>query len=175
MSFVREFTSMGAFADHLLERQALVSHDLRFGLTRVVELIERAAKAKLGHYQNANGPFDAWDPLAESTKQHHTQVIANGDGASDAGEDTPLLLTGKLREDIASDVKGLEGVVGSTLDEGVYMELGTTKAPPRPFLGPALFDNEEAIKRILGAALVSGLLGSSVLTKTIMTSKLIER
>jgi phage gpG-like protein len=167
MSVLRTFSSMSAFADHLLERQALVTLELRRCLGDVAEAIQETAKGELGHYQAAIGPFDAWQELADSTKEDRVQQGYT--------ENDPLLRSGEMRESIKNRVSGLEAVIGSAKDEAVWMELGTTKAPPRPFLGPAIFHNEELIKEVLGAALVTGILGHGVRMPTAMTSRRISR
>lgn len=174
MRAIREFSSMGAFAAHLLTRQAVVALELRAGLLEVAHAVRDTAKDELGEYQNSIGPFPAWQELADRTKAHHVKEIAAGNGAPDAGGNTPLLLTGGLRDSIEAEVGGLEAVVGATIDEGVWMELGTTTAPPRPFLGPAIYHREKLIKRVLGAALVAGILGRGVISKTEMTSAVID-
>ncbi|WP_416052751.1 hypothetical protein [Cupriavidus basilensis] len=171
---MREFSSIGAFAAHLLTRQAVVALELRAGLVEVAHAVRDTAREELGEYQESIGPFPAWQELADRTKAHHVKVIGQGGGAEDAGENTPLLLTGGLRDSIESEIGGLEAVVGTTIDEGVWMELGTNTAPPRPFLGPAVFHNERRIRAILGAALVSGLLGHGVVSPTRMTAAVID-
>lgn len=48
--------------------------------------------------------------------------------------------TGNLRSSISADIRGLEAVFGPTAHYGVYLEFGTSRMSPRPFLGPALDD-----------------------------------
>jgi HK97 gp10 family phage protein len=49
--------------------------------------------------------------------------------------------TGNLRNSINSDVNGLTGEVGPTADYGGYVEYGTWKMSPQPYMGPALDRN----------------------------------
>jgi hypothetical protein len=168
---LRTFNSLNSFAAHLLSRDVAVAYALATGLETVARRIRDTAKGELGEYQPEVEHFNAWAQLAPDTMAHHIQVIVDGDAAPDAGENTPLLLTGGLRESIKSEVGHNEAVIGSEADEGVWMELGTDRAPPRPFLGPALVRNEEWIQRMLGRAVVSGLLGEGVESETEMTSR----
>lgn len=95
------------------------------------------AKGKLGTYQPASGGFPAWPQLAESTQ---SQREAKGYTPND-----PLLRSGALRESITMRAEGNAAIVGTTEDIGLYMENGTERIPPRPFLGPAA---EEEVDKI---------------------------
>lgn len=76
-----------------------------------------------------------------------------------------------MRDSVHREVSALEAVVGSDEDKAVYHELGTDKIPPRPFLGPAVLHCEEKMKRVLGGALVTGILGRGINVPTLMTSR----
>jgi HK97 gp10 family phage protein len=148
---MKEFTSLGQFARHLATLEVAVALELRAGLDQVATAVKEKAKDEIGEYQKAIGPFPAWAPLAESTVADR---VANG-----YSPDEPLLRTGEMRDSIDKSVSGMEATIGSTSQIAVYQELGTDKIPPRPFLGPAVLHNEKLIKRILGRAFVTGLLG----------------
>ncbi|MGZ5053483.1 MAG: hypothetical protein ACXWAT_00910 [Methylobacter sp.] len=154
---MREFSSFGAFAAHLLTLQASEALALHKGLKRVAVEVEKTAKAEIGHYQQGIGPFQAWPELAESTKQDRLNKGFT--------ENDPLLRTGGLRDSIDHAVGGLEAVIGSNEDVMIYQELGTKTIPPRPVLGPAALRNEDHIKAILGQAAVAGLVGGSLIDK----------
>lgn len=160
---LQTFNSFGAFATHLLTAQALVVAELRTGLTEVTEAIRDTAKGELGTYQAGIGPFAAWQELADSTKEDRVRQGYT--------ENDPLLRSGELRESVAAEVAGLTGYVGSEKDEAVWMELGTDKAPPRAFLGPAVYHNEKYIVERLGGAVVAGILGPGVQVPTLMTQR----
>jgi HK97 gp10 family phage protein len=166
MMRAKEFTSIGGFVAHMLARDAALVFAMRTGLQTVADAVRDTAKSELGHYQPAVGHFGAWPELADSTKKDR---VAQG-----FTENDPLLRSGDLRESIKNEVSATHAVIGSTSDVAVYQELGTEKMPPRPFLGPAVLHNEEKIKRILGGAIVAGLLGEGVSVPTAMTSKIID-
>lgn len=162
----KEFTSIGGFVAHLLARDAALVLAMRTGLQTVANAVRDTAKSELGTYQPATGHFGAWPELADSTKADR---VAKG-----FTENDPLLRSGDLRDSIKNEVSATEAVIGSTSDVAAYQELGTERIPPRPFLGPAVIRNEHNIKRILGAAVVAGLLGEHISASTELTSKVID-
>ena len=117
-------------------------------------LVEATAKAEIGHYQREEmGPFEEWAELKDATKQTHVQAIVDGEAAPDAGENTPLLVKGDLRDSIKHESGARQFVVGSESEIMVYQELGTPEGiPPRPVLGPALYRNSEAVANLVGQA-----------------------
>lgn len=117
------------FARELSSASASIATGLEAGFRVIVKEIEETAKEEIGMYQPAFGPFDAWVPLAESTKADRVRQ-----GYS---EDEPLLRSGKLRDSIQSEVVGLAAIVGTKSEIGLWQEVGTASIPPRPFIGPA--------------------------------------
>jgi phage gpG-like protein len=156
---MREFDSFGAFALHLLEREVATVVALHADLKMVAHKIEETAKEEIGHYQPEVGPFPAWAPLAESTVADR---VAQG-----YSPDEPLLRTGDLRDSISSEVEGLEAAIGSTSDVALYQELGTSRIPPRPLLGPAAIRNERLMLTSLGAVMVNGIAGAKLLPEAL--------
>jgi phage gpG-like protein len=73
--------------------------------------------------------------------------------------DTPLLETGQLRDSITWDSSGNEGHVGSNLDRAVWMELGTSRIPPRPFLAGAAAAMGPEIEKMATRAVLAVLAG----------------
>ena len=60
--------------------------------------------------------------------------------AKDIERDAKVLApvdTGNLRNSITSTVRGLTGEVGPTADYGAYVEEGTSRMGPQPYMGPA--------------------------------------
>lgn len=71
----------------------------------------------------------------------------------------PAIDTGRLVQSIthyvAVDGSGIYGRVGTNVIYGSYLETGTSKMGPRPWLQPALEKSSEKIHELIGAA-VSG-------------------
>lgn len=120
------------------------------------KLVQKDAQGRIGQYQAATGPFDAWAELADSTKKDRVNKGYT--------PDDPLLRDGTLRDSIEVEIAPLEAVIGSKEDIAAYQEFGTATIPPRPFLGPAAFDNLEKIEKLIGKAVVQGLSTGQVLS-----------
>jgi hypothetical protein len=134
---------------------ALQQHEMEHrALEKVGKLVEKRAKEKIGEYQAQAGPFIEWAELAEFTKADR---IKQG-----FPEDEPLLRTGAMRDSIEHVVIDSEVQVGSDSDIAVYQELGTSKIPPRSFLGGAVADELPAIMDIIGDSAVAALIGGGV-------------
>ncbi|MDB5083311.1 MAG: hypothetical protein JWN30_197, partial [Bacilli bacterium] len=67
---------------------------------------------------------------------------------------------GQLRNSIMVKVTGLTGVIGTNNPLAPHHEFGTHKIPPRPFLRPALFEEQDFIKKQLKEAIAKTLAGS---------------
>ncbi|WP_435018496.1 HK97-gp10 family putative phage morphogenesis protein [Tundrisphaera sp. TA3] len=148
------FSSLGHLAAHFAEI-ALKQHEMEHhALEKVGKLVEKRAKAKIGEYQDEAGPFIAWPELADFTKEDRLRQ-----GFS---ENDPLLRTGAMRDSIGHQVAGSEVHVGSNSDIAVYQELGTSKIPPRSFLGGAAVDETKRIREIIGEEAVASLVGEKV-------------
>jgi HK97 gp10 family phage protein len=149
---MKEFKSLADFsAFTALALPVVLLGEMRRGLTKSAGLIESTAKLEIGEYQPAVGPFPKWAELAEDTKIDRVQ--------HGYPENEPLLRSGELRDSIKREVSDLEAVIGSESEIAAYQEFGTDKIPPRPFMGPALFNNREKIAKILGAAVAIGVSG----------------
>lgn len=59
------------------------------------------------------------------------------DLVAEAKYDAPVD-TGFLMGSIGADINGLEAEVGPTAHYGIYLELGTSRMAPQPYLFPAL-------------------------------------
>ena len=147
--------SLASFAEHLVMREIATLEALHHGLDAVAKKIEATAKEEIGVYQPEVGPFQEWAPLADSTENEKARL--------GYAVDAPLLRDGTLRDSIKHEVAGLEAVVGSESDIAAYQEFGTDKIPPRPFIGPAAFRNKENIEKMIGGAVVTGLIGGEVI------------
>lgn len=151
-----DIASAPAFLTSML---AEIHHETHRALERAARVVEREAKAEIGDYQTAAGPFMAWAPLAEATVADR---VAHG-----YAPDEPLLRTGALRDSIGHSVEmqGVaagEAIVGSTSRIAVYQELGTATIPPRSFLGGAAVRMTPEVLALIGAGAVKALVGPGV-------------
>ena len=155
MGAVREFEDLALFAVHLASLEVAVQQEMKRGLERALVVIETDAKAQIGHYQAEAGEFPAWAPLADSTEKEKERI--------GAPLGAPLLRHGGLYASFKHEVLSHDdGVVGSTDPTLIYHEFGTPKMPARPVMGPAVVKNREKIQRILGRAIVEGILGGEL-------------
>lgn len=76
------------------------AHKNHEALERAAVIVETEAKAELGNYQAAAGPFAAWEQLHDRTLETNT---AN----------TPGLVTGEMRDSIGHEANDEEAVIGS--------------------------------------------------------------
>jgi hypothetical protein len=76
--------------------------------------------------------------------------------------DSPLLETGELRDSIQWNSSGNTGAVGSNLDKAVWMELGTSKIPPRSFLAAAARQQEDLIHKMAARAVMAVMRGEGL-------------
>lgn len=145
---MKTFSSFAALAAELVTVELGMYETLHHGLERVAAKIEKTAVDEIGHYQDAVGSFPAWPLLADGTE----------DAKAKAGypADAPLLAAGDLKASYEHRTEGLEAVIGSDNPTAEYHEFGTSKMPARPVLGPAAFENKEAIHQLVGEAAVSG-------------------
>lgn len=116
------------------------------------KIIQHDAQERIGEYQKETGPFPAWEPLADSTEAEKARL--------GYPVDAPLLRTGEMRDSIVTEHFASEAIVGSKEKVAAYQEFGTETIPPRPFLGPAAFDNKNRIHKLIGNAAVNGMVSS---------------
>ena len=153
----QSFASMAHLATHLA-RIAVAEHEMQHeALERCAKLVEKRAKAKLGEYQDAAGPFAGWAELADATKADRA--------AKGFPDDEPLLRTGALRDSIGHTVRDSVAQIGSDSDIAVYQELGTRHIPPRSFLGGAMAESLSEVKQIVGESAVAALVGKGVFNR----------
>lgn len=112
---------------------------------RACQIVQKKANAAIGK------EHELWPALAASTiadKKAHGFPTPK-----------PLLRTGELRDSIEYTVAGLEGAVGSNLDRALWLEMGTSKMPPRSYLRSSAIASEDKIARMAAAATVAALSG----------------
>ena len=147
---MQEFTIEG-FTAHLQKLVAGMPALETAMLSRIGARVTTAAKEKIGEYQPESGPFAAWAPLAESTKEDRLR--------GGYSEDNPELRTGELRDLIEYVVVPPEVIIGSELDIALWQEMGTDKMPARSFLGGAAFEQAPILVAEAGAEMEAYLAG----------------
>lgn len=58
--------------------------------------------------------------------------------------------TGFLKNSISSDINGLSAEVGPTASYSMFLEYGTSRMAPQPFMGPAVDANEPNFVSAMG-------------------------
>ena len=150
---MKEFSLLG-FVEFLGNLPAAVEAQTHEMLELAARVVEREAKDSIGEYHGAAGPFAAWAELADATKADR---VAKG-----YAENEPLLREGDLRDSIEHTVVGNEAHIGSNSDIAVYQELGTSRIPPRSFLGGAAVRKEREVVELIGSSVMRTLSGGGV-------------
>ena len=154
------FTLPG-FAAHLagmVAKVGLADHEI---LERAAVIVEREAKAEIGHRQGAAGPFKAWDPLAQTTIEGFKGHPGKAELGFSPPDYDPLLREGDMRDTIEHVVIRNTAHVGSNSMVAVWQELGTSKMEPRSFLGGAAVRKKNEIGRMAGREMVMVLSGAA--------------
>lgn len=166
---VIEFPSLGAFCE-ALERGAAGAHGVRAdALLSGAKVIQAEARAILGHYQDAVGPFPAWEPLAPVTQTDRAEA---GYTPND-----PLRVTGALAANIEVSADANEAAVGvphvpvgdgtpgnEARDIGVVaivQEFGSGWVPERSFLGRAAYVARDRAAKVVVDIILAELLGGA--------------
>lgn len=131
-------------AAHFLGAILEIEHEQHEALEKAAKLVEKDAKARIGHYQDAVGPLPAWEELAQSTKDTREHLGFE--------PDDPLLRTGGMRDSIDHEVVGDHATVGATAPQAKFIEMGTSEMPQRSFLAAAAYSKEEEIGELIGEA-----------------------
>lgn len=122
----------------------------RRALKAGADLLAHDAREQIGHYQPQVGAYPEWAPLAESTEDEKAAIGAPADA--------PLYrfgqLQGSFRSESVSDEEAIAGSIDPVME---YHEFGTSKMPPRPALGPALFKNIGKIQQLVGNGAVGAI------------------
>jgi HK97 gp10 family phage protein len=150
---------IATFAAHLVKLSIAGTILTDAMLEHVGAVVEKAAKDKIGDdEQAAAGPFASWAPLAQSTIEEKEYLgYVDHVSANDS-----LLRTGELRDSIEHKIGHQEVHIGSDSPVAEYQELGTSKIPPRSFLGGAAFEQTPKIIKKLGVEMEAFLIGKTV-------------
>lgn len=146
--------TLEAFIGHLSAAIVETTAHEHHAMEAAAGIVERRAKAIVGHYQTNTGPFPPWAELADATKADRVRRGFE--------EDEPGLRTGEMRDSIEHAVGVREAVVGSNDDKLVWFELGTVHQPPRSVLGAAAHQTGPRVAEEIGLGVVKGLVGERV-------------
>lgn len=178
---MRTFLSIPEFDAFLSSRLARVDGGFMGTMAEIGKMFQVDARDRLGYYHSRVGPFPAWKQLAASTQADR---LAQGYTAND-----PLFRSGELQRHIdmtatpwavvvgvkpntpTSDGKTTFGDIAAWQEFGAA-RLGVPWIPPRPFLGPTLFEMAPEAMEIATAAVIERFIGTgaSVLPRRVSLS-----
>ncbi|NRD80287.1 hypothetical protein HPT25_23475 [Bacillus sp. BRMEA1] len=157
---VERVTSFAELAAKLEEKTFLLKNNAQTAVATSAVKVQSTAKTKFGTYQPGVGGFPAWATLAEATIKQKERA---------GGGEDPLIghylsksggrAGGKLRGSILVQIGVMEATVGTNDKIGTYQEFGTSRIPPRPFLRPALYQNQSEIMMAFRKAMLDTLNG----------------
>jgi phage gpG-like protein len=158
---VQKVNSFAELAAKLEEKTYLLKANAQAAVAVSAVKVQSTAKEKFGVYQPGIGGFPAWAPLKEATIKQKERA---------GGAEDPLIghyvrkkggrAGGQLRGSILVQIGVMEATVGTNDKVGTYQEFGTSRGiPPRPFLRPALYQNQGAIMTAFRKALLDTLNG----------------
>ncbi|SRR6266852_2584589 len=145
---MREFTLLGFIAE--LETVKADIEQLPMAIVmKACAMVAKQAKAQIGK------EHEMWPALAPSTVKDR---VSKG-----YAPNAPLLRDGTLRDSIVWTARpthdGAEGSIGSDLDRALWLEIGTSKIPPRSFLVSSIISMEPHIIKMATRMLASTLEG----------------
>lgn len=92
--------------------------------------------------------------VAERIRENIEEIIAAGaEGVAQSARDMCPVDTGKLQSSINVSVNGSSADISADTDYAAYVEFGTSKAAPQPYLVPALLLNSESVLSAIAAGL----------------------
>lgn len=148
----------------------LVTKQIELSMKKSAMKVRDDATKKFGEYQPAVGPYPAWETLSLRTViekmdrgAESPQPLIGAYGASQYQEGNRVtkneIWPEHLRNTIGIKAEGLNAAVGTDDPLGKWHEYGTEdeRIPPRPFLRPALYENQDTIKNNVKEAIQNGL------------------
>jgi len=136
----------------------IISKEIEKEIKKSAIKVRDDAVNKFGEYQPAVGPYPAWEELKEDTIKQKEKAgggedpligHSNGNGSK--------VWPQPLRNTIGIKTEGLTAAVGTDDPIGKYHEYGTEHIPPRPFLRPALYENQDNIKNNVKEGIQNGI------------------
>ena len=140
-------------SEQLRARGALAKTNVGKAVINSCLLVERTAKLEM-----RNTTIDT-DKVYTRRSVHHSPSVEG---------EPPAIDTGRLVQSVTHVVEGggyepeTKGYVGTNLGYGKWLEMGTSKMKPRPWLVPALNANREKIKQLIGESVKFAIHGADV-------------
>jgi HK97 gp10 family phage protein len=94
---------------------------------------------------------DHTDEILQALKDNEDAILAAwGEAAEGFAKELCPVDTGRLRNSITYEARSSESAVyiGTNVEYGKYVELGTSRSKSQPFLEPAIVNHSEDYKRI---------------------------
>lgn len=148
---MREFKNLTEFSQYLttvLKQEKLHTTEI---LENIGQVVEDDSKRKFGVYQAEVGPFNAWSELSDLTKKERVELGFE--------PNNPLYRSGHLMHTIYHSVEKMTVFIGSDDEIMLVQERGGRSwharankeiiIPPRPVLGPAMFQSQKIIAEII--------------------------
>lgn len=131
----------------------MAGSNIKKNFDRVIKKIESKSKQRLEEALEHNKK-KVKDKLSRGSGGGRTYEINGKMHTASAPDEPPAELRGNLSESIAYKIEEKrgdpEGVIGSTYFTSFWMEFGTERMRPRPFLGETLEEERRQTMRILG-------------------------
>jgi HK97 gp10 family phage protein len=157
--------SIDAFKAEMKRRSELIQDNLGRAVVNSCQLVENTAKKGM-----TNTQIDGSKSYKVGKNRYHGPSVEF---------DYPAVDTGALRRSVTHDVSAhglggenyLQGRIGSQLKYASYLETGTSRMSPRPWLKPSIANNREKIHSILSKAVSSTMAGRTIDIGDVETSE----
>lgn len=176
---MKSFKSIGDFVAHLRAEQGAAELRVQRALHEAARRVQEEAVHSIGAYQEAAGPFKAWEALSPNTLEGFTDSRGHHHPGKEelgfAPPDNPLERTAQLKHAIGLNVTRNHAEIGvpdedvgdgtpedpnrNLGDVAYWTEFGTEKMPARSFLGRALYVREHEVVSIIGHAAAAAVAG----------------
>lgn len=161
---MKQFNSCADFGRFLQRVAAEIPEAQKHGMRDASEIQVKEAKAEIGTYAQAAGPFPAMPPLSEATLEGFIHPLGfRIPGKLESYPEDPLLRTSGMRDSIEGAHDEHNSVVGSDDEVMLYQEMGTPGAlypiPPRSVIGRAVFVTQDACVATIMRHILTPLVG----------------
>lgn len=94
--------------------------------------------------------------IAEGIGKSMAQAVREaGENVAQRARNSCPVDTGRLRESIEVSGEGNTAVVSANTEYAAYVEFGTSKSAPQPYLVPSLINNSDAVLNAIAATLTA--------------------